>query len=210
MDQVKVVIFDCDGVMFDSKRANEAYYNQILKHFNKRAMMNEEECDFVHMHTADESVAYLFRNDPSLREAAQAYRKKIDYIPFIPHMEMESYLIPFLEYLRPTYNTAISTNRTDTMNHVLSSHGLEGYFDLVVSALDVQRPKPHPESLLKILRYFKITPEKALYIGDSEVDQAASEAAGVPLVAYKNRRLSARYHIEHFKELENMIEGLAN
>lgn len=200
-----MVIFDCDGVMFDSKRANEAYYNQILKRFNKREMMNEDECNFVHMHTADESVAYLFRDDPSLREAAQAYRRGIDYLPFIPYMEMESYLIPFLEYLRPAYNTAISTNRTDTMKHVLSSHGLEGYFDLVVSALDVQKPKPHPESLHKILRYFKITPQEALYIGDSEVDQAASEAAGVPLVAYKNKRLSADYHIEHFKELEELL-----
>lgn len=205
MNQVKVVIFDCDGVMFDSRKANEAYYNQILKRFKKREAMNEDECNFIHMHTADESVAYLFRDDPSLREAAQAYRREIDYLPFIPYMEMESYLIPFLEYLRPAYNTAISTNRTDTMKHVLSSYGLEGYFDFVVSALDVQRPKPHPESLHKILRYFKITPKEALYIGDSEVDQAASEAAGVPLVAYKNKRLSADYHIEHFKELEELL-----
>ncbi len=205
MNHVKVVIFDCDGVMFNSRSANEAYYNQILRRFKKRATMNEDECNFVHMHTADESVAYLFRDDPRLRDAAQAYRKEIDYVPFIPYMEMEPYLIPFLEYLRPTYSTAISTNRTDTMKHVLSSHGLEGHFDFVVSALDVQRPKPHPESLHKIMRYFKITPEEALYIGDSEVDQAASEAAAVPLVAYKNRSLSADYHIEHFKELEKLL-----
>jgi HAD superfamily hydrolase (TIGR01549 family) len=204
MPQLKVVIFDCDGVMFNSRRANEAYYNQILKHFN-REMMNEDECNFVHMHTADESVAYLFREAPGLRSAAQEYRKQIDYIPFIPYMAMASDLIPLLKYLRPAYHTAISTNRTDTMQHVLSMHGLEGYFDFVVSALDVERPKPYPESLQKILRHFKIRPEEAFYIGDSEVDQAASEAAGVPLVAYKNRKLSALYYIDSFRELEKII-----
>lgn len=207
--QVKAIIFDCDGVMFNSRKANEAYYNQILKRFNK-CPMNEDECNFVHMHTAEESIAYLFRDAPSLKTAAQSYRKEVSYIPFIPRMEMEPYLIPFLEYLRPTYKTAISTNRTDTLATVLSSHGLEDYFDCVVSALDVQRPKPHPEPLHKVLSYFQIAPEEAFYIGDSEVDQATSEAAGVPLVAYKNKRLAALYHIEHFKELENIVERLAN
>ena len=31
MSQLKLVIFDCDGVMFDSKNANKLYYNQILQ-----------------------------------------------------------------------------------------------------------------------------------------------------------------------------------
>ena len=104
MEQVKVVIFDCDGVMFDSKDANEAYYNQILAHFGKPPM-NSQQCKYVHMHTADHSVAYLFNDDPLL-EQALAYRHQISYFPFIPLMEMEPYLKAFLEYLRPTYKTA--------------------------------------------------------------------------------------------------------
>ena len=36
MNDVRVVIFDCDGVMFDSKDANTAYYNTILHHFDMR------------------------------------------------------------------------------------------------------------------------------------------------------------------------------
>ncbi|HEX9949261.1 MAG TPA: HAD hydrolase-like protein, partial [Thermodesulfobacteriota bacterium] len=31
---IKVIIFDCDGVLFDSKEANIAFYNQILSQFN--------------------------------------------------------------------------------------------------------------------------------------------------------------------------------
>ena len=29
MKNIKVVAFDCDGVMFDTMKANMAYYNQI-------------------------------------------------------------------------------------------------------------------------------------------------------------------------------------
>jgi phosphoglycolate phosphatase len=204
MEQVKVVIFDCDGVMFDSKDANEAYYNQILAHFGKPPM-NSQQSEYVHMHTADHSVAHLFSDDP-LVEQALAYRHQISYFPFIPLMEMEPYLKAFLEYLRPTYKTAISTNRSDTMNRVLLDHGLEAYFDLVISSLDVKYPKPHPESLIKILNHFSLSPHEAIYVGDSEIDELAAKAAGIPLVAYKNRDLSAALHVEHFKGLEILLD----
>ena len=204
MEQVRVVIFDCDGVMFDSKSANEAYYNHILAHFG-RHQMNSEQSDYVHMHTAEQSVAHLFRDDPGL-EQALAYRQQIDYLPFIPMMQMEPYLKAFLQYLQLGHNTAISTNRSDTMDRVLVDHGLKGYFDLVVSSLDVKRPKPDPESLIKILDYFGVLPNQAIYIGDSEIDELAAKAARVPLVAYKNQALSAAYHIGHFKEIEDFLE----
>jgi len=190
--------------MFDSKRANEAYYNHILVQFG-RPEMNKEECDYVHMNTAEQSVTYLFRNDPRLQDAL-AYWRGMSYLPFIPIMEMEPYLKAFLEYLRPAYKTAISTNRSDTMDPVLEEHGLKGYFDLVVSCLDVKHPKPDPESLIKILDYFGLSPEEAIYIGDSQIDEMAARAASVPLVSYKNPRLSAAFHVTHFKEIEALLE----
>jgi HAD superfamily hydrolase (TIGR01509 family) len=208
MKRVRAVVFDCDGVMFDSMKANEAYYNHILTHFGKPEM-NKEECDYVHMNTAEQSVTYLFRRDPKLEDAL-AYRRDMSYLPFIPVMEMEPYLKEFLEYLRPTYKTAISTNRSDTMGPVLKEHGLEGYFDLVVSCLDVKHPKPDPESLIKILDHFGLSPEEAIYIGDSQIDEMAANAAGVPLVGYKNPRLSAAFHVTHFKEIEDFLEESEN
>jgi len=204
MKRVKAVVFDCDGVMFDSMKANEAYYNHILAQFGKPDM-SKEECDYVHMNTAERSVTYLFRNDPKLEDAL-AYWHSMNYQPFIPIMEMEPYLKEFLEYLRPTYKTAIATNRSDTMPDVLKDHGLEGYFDLVVTCLDVKHPKPHPESLIKILDHFGLSPEEAIYIGDSQIDEMTANAAGVPLIGYKNPRLSATFHVTHFKEIEEFLE----
>lgn len=204
MQHVKVIIFDCDGVMFDSKKANEAYYNHILAHFRKPPM-KKQQFEYVHMHTAEDSLAYLFSDDPRLEEAI-AYRHHMSYFPFIPMMRMEPYLKTFLKHLSPTYKTAIATNRSDTMNQVLAEHRLEGYFDLVVSSLDVKRPKPDPESLLKILDHFGLLPDEAIYIGDSKIDESAAKAAGIRLVAYKNRKLSAIHHAQHFKEIEILLK----
>ena len=204
MKNIKVVAFDCDGVMFDTMKANMAYYNQILDHFGRPAMTTEQFA-FSHMHTADQSIAYLF-NDMESFEAAQAYRKNMSYLPFLKYMVIEPYLKPLLEKIRPRYKTAVATNRSDTMDSVLSEHGLEGHFDLIVSAADVDRPKPHPDPLIKILEHFIIDPHHSIYVGDSKLDEIAAKAAGMPFVAYKNRSLSADFHIQSLKEVEGILE----
>ncbi len=203
MENIKVVAFDCDGVLFDTEKANMAYYNQVLNHFDLPAM-TKEQFVFTQMNTVDQSLAYLFEDKTTL-EAAQTFRKNMSYIPFLKFMEIEPYLKPMLEKLRPVFKTAIATNRTDTMDRVLIEHNLTEFFDLVITASDVNRPKPDPEPLVKILEYFGLEPRQMIYIGDSELDELAAKAAGVPMVAYKNTFLSADFHIESLKELENIL-----
>jgi len=59
MVSFKVVAFDCDGVLFDTEQANRVYYSNILQHFGK-PVVTDEQFTFVHMHTVFESLAYLF------------------------------------------------------------------------------------------------------------------------------------------------------
>ena len=200
---IKAVIFDCDGVMFDTVKANTEYYNRILRHFGK-SEMTPVQFDFIQMHTVTESISFLFKDADSIR-AAQAYRNKMGYGPFYQLMEIEPDLKPLLKNIGPRFKTAIATNRSDTIGRVLEVHGLNGYFDLVVSSLDVPRPKPHPDPLLKVTGHFNIEPHQAIYIGDSELDQQAAEAAGMPLVAYQNRTLTAVAHIDRLNEVETLI-----
>jgi len=204
MEHIKVVAFDCDGVMFDTTKANMAYYNEILQHFD-RPTLTPDQFAYCHSHTGDQSIAHLFNDEKSFK-AAQNYRKSMSYIPFLKYMVLEPYLKPLLEKLRPRYKTAIATNRSDTMDKVLIEHGLEGYFDLVVSSSDVDRPKPYPDPLIKILEYFEIEAYKSLYVGDSELDEIAAKAAGVPFVAYQNRSLCANFHIKSLKEITEILD----
>jgi len=203
MKNIKIVAFDCDGVMFDTKESNTAYYNQILDHFGRPAL-TADQFAYCHSHTADQAIAKLFDGEESFR-AAQSYRKSMSYLPFLKYMEIEPYLKPLIETLRPRYKTAVATNRSDTMDHVISEHGLEGYFDLVVCASDVDHPKPHPDQLIKILKHFGIEPRDSLYVGDSELDEIAAKAAGVAFVAYKNRSLSADFHIQSLKQIAEIL-----
>ena len=203
MKRIRVVAFDCDGVMFDTETVNKAYYNQILQHVNKPAL-TPDQFSFVHMHTADEAISHLFPDKAEAVEA-NAYRKQMPYLPFLEKMEIEPYLKPLLHRLRPAYPTAIATNRTNTIQAVLEAHGLADLFDFVVSAWDVDHPKPHPDPLNKILRHFDIEPDQLLYVGDSELDQIAAEAAGAILVAYKNSSLRSDFHITSLKEMEQIL-----
>jgi HAD superfamily hydrolase (TIGR01509 family) len=202
-DGIRAVVFDCDGVLFDTTRANSAYYNRILAHLG-HPPLTPEQFRFCHMHTVDRSLEYLFAPHGQV-DRAQAYRRHMGYRPFVPLMILEPTLRRLLARLGPPLRTAVATNRTDTMDAVLESHGLEGAFDLVVTSAHVAHPKPAPDMLLKVLDHFGLGPRQAVYVGDSEVDEAAAAAAGIPLVAYGNRRLKAAWHVERLAEVGALV-----
>jgi HAD superfamily hydrolase (TIGR01549 family) len=204
MKDFKVVAFDCDGVLFDTEQANWAYYNHILRHFGKPAM-TPEQFAYAHQHTLNESIAYLFNDQESIA-AVYDYRETMDYGAFLNLLKIEPYLVQLLTKIRPELKTAIATNRSDTMDRLLSEFELSDYFDLVVTSFDIQHPKPHPDSLFKILDYFDIESHQVLYIGDSQVDAEAARAAKIPFVAFRNEALQTEYHIENLKQLEEILE----
>ena len=204
MVNYKVVAFDCDGVMLDTEQANRVYYSNILQHFGRPAL-TDEQFAFVHMHTVFESLAYLFPEDEALA-VAHDFRKTMDYQQYLSYLKVERHLVSLLEKLRPQFKTAIATNRSDTMNGLLAAFELDGYFDLVVTASDVERPKPYPDVLLKISDHFKLPPDQVIYIGDSRLDELAARAAGMPLVAYRNPELSAKYYVNGLNEIEGLLE----
>lgn len=203
MATLKLVIFDCDGVMFDSKDANRKYYNHLLEKFGYPVMDREAE-DYVHSHNVLASVAYIFRHSPHEIDRVNAYRQAVDYTPFLQYMRIEPDLKEFLRFLQPQFHTAISTNRSTTMDAVMQMHQLEPYFDLVVTSLDVQQPKPHAEALLKILDHFHLAADQAVYIGDSMVDREHTAAVGMRLIAFKNPVLPADYHVDCFLDIPRL------
>ena len=199
-----LIIYDCDGVLIDSRRSNEAFYNHILGHFGLPPL-TPEQLEIVHADTAQQAVDFLFGHTPWL-EAAQDYQRHIDNAPFLALIRPEPHVREVLARLRPAYHTAIATNRGKSLAPVLKTLELDGLFDLTVSCYDVSRPKPHPECLQKILRHFRLRPDEALYVGDSEVDRLVAREAGVPLAAYKNPGLQARYHLKDHLELLQLLE----
>lgn len=161
------------------------------------------------MHTSDESMEHIF-SGTSYLEQAQSYRMQINYSPFIKDMVIEPGLKELLRILRPEYGLAVATNRGDTIEKVLEYYGLTGLFDIVVSSLDVQKPKPDPESIYKVLDFFKVSPKQAIYVGDSLVDCQTARAAEVLFVSYKNEALDTPWKVEGLMEIIGVIRAMSN
>ena len=200
-----VIIFDCDGVMFDSRQANINFYNHLLVRFDLPPM-DEEEIHYVHMATGRDSTKYIFRKTPHFEEA-DAYRLQMDYTPFIKDMIIAPGLEDLLLKLQPEFHLAVATNRSNTIDEVLGQNNLTGLFDMVVSSLNVKHPKPHPESILKILSFFELMPTEAIYIGDSSVDYETARDADVCFVAYGNDQLKAPFKVHTMGEVEEVIRA---
>ena len=203
MSEIKLVVFDCDGVMFDSKNANLHFYNHVRARFN-HPPMDDEELEYVHMHHVMDSINHIFRLWPEEQEEAHRYRESLDYKDFIKHMVIEPDLVQFLEYITPSCRTAISTNRTTTMSTLLDIFDLNKHFGLVVTAMDVENSKPHPDALLKILAHFNLGVDESIFIGDSTVDLEHAESVGMRMIAFKNPELSAEYHVNSFMEITRL------
>jgi phosphoglycolate phosphatase len=204
---LKLIAFDCDGVLFDSRQANIAFYNAILAQFGQ-PRLSPAATDFVHSHTVFESLEYLFQGYPDL-DAVRQFTRSLDYHPYIHMMVEEPHLREFLQFLRPQFASALATNRTTTTGAVLKYHRLEDQFDLVVSAQDVSQPKPHPESFWRILEHFSLKPEQAIFIGDSRVDEEFARNAGVLMVAYRNPELQADFYLDSFAGGPALVTDLA-
>jgi FMN phosphatase YigB (HAD superfamily) len=86
----------------------------------------------------------------------------------------------------------------------MKMHDLESYFDLVVTSLDVEQPKPHIEGLVKILNHFQLSASEAVYIGDSMVDREHTAGVNMRLISFKNPDLPAEYHVNRFLEIPNL------
>jgi phosphoglycolate phosphatase len=204
----EVIAFDCDGVLFDSKEANVAFYSYILKHLG-RPPVHHDQYEFIHMHPVRESLRYLIGEGASFEKAFE-FAQSIDFEQFNACLRPEPGLVNLLEQAQTYYHTALATNRTVSTRQVLAHFHIEQYFDLVVSASDVSFPKPHPEIMERIMGVFEVSPQQILFVGDSAVDEAMALTTGVFFVAYKNKDLQAQLHISHFQELQPVLFSDAN
>jgi len=77
---------------------------------------------------------------------------------------------------------ALATNdeRKDT-EAIVSHLDMNGLFDIVLCAGEVDPAKPHPETIFVICRKLSVPPQEALMVGDSIADMMMGKKAGVAL-----------------------------
>ena len=179
-DALRLIILDCDGVLFDSFEANVAFYDSILTAMGEPPL-DERGRDLCHRLSGPQLWDHLYAGNP-LHQRAKEIAARADYTPFYALMRPMPALKDTLGRLSTHCPLALATNRGRTVGGVLQSFQLERYFAIRVGILDVPRPKPAPDVLLACLERAAVPAAAAVFVGDTLVDRDAALAAGVPYV----------------------------
>jgi HAD superfamily hydrolase (TIGR01509 family) len=205
--KIRCVVYDCDGVLFDSLEANTKLYNDLCALVG-RGSLKEEEMQYVHTHTVFEALHFIFGKENDLEKKALEIlkQKQVDLKNYVMFLKMEPHLLQALETLKEKgVLRAINTNRTTSMKYIMERFNLWPYFEMVVTALDVKNPKPHPESIEKIIQELNLNKEEAVFVGDSDVDQQTAKSSGIKFIAYKNRNIQNDAYIEDHLDVLKLL-----
>lgn len=81
------------------------------------------------------------------------------------------------------YRLGCITNKVERYTlPLLKGIGIAHYFDIVLAGDTLPEKKPHPMPLFHAAKFFGITTEQLLLVGDSLSDAQAARAAGCPII----------------------------
>jgi len=181
---IKLVIFDLDGTLVNAYKAVSQSVNYTLNSLGfagrsdleiKRSVGGGDRKLMVHFvgeGLADRAIA-VYRPHHT-----QALKVK-GAVKLLPGS------LETLKYLKAQgYKTAIASNRpTKFTRIILKVLGIMPFFDVVLCADRVEKPKPDPEILWDIASRLKIDRKEVLYIGDMTIDVNCARRAGVRMAA---------------------------
>ena len=204
---ISLVIFDCDGVLFDSAGANVAYYNAVLERLG-RPPLDEAWSRRAHFLSSNQLYEAMFGADSAVGAEALRVGREIDYGPFYRLMRPMPDLEHVLQVLAPHYRLAMATNRGGTAAGVVREFDLGRWLSLTVGANDVARAKPHPDMLLRCLEHFRVPATAAAYVGDSETDHQAALAANIPFIGF-GPTAPAPHRVHALRELPALLTSFS-
>ena len=213
---IKAVIFDMDGVLIDSEIIYLDHMYEKLK--IKYPQINREALFAVVGSTTKrtmEIISDVIGEDVNSHMFQELYAElwvdcRLDY-PSILRKEVPDIL---KELHRRGYQVALasSTSRAG-IDDVLTSCGLKGDFDYIVSGEEFKESKPNPEIYLHTADTLKREPKECLVVEDSTYGIMAGHGAGMTVASVIDDRFSfdrslADYSINGLWEILDVLEEL--
>ena len=186
----KAAVFDLDGTLLDTLEDLYFSVNRALAHFALPERTKEEVQAFV----GNGVEMLMVRAIPSGREnplfaPCLQYFKEDYALHSLDHTAPYPGIISLLNKLNARgIQCAVVSNKFDAAVKELVEHF---FYGLVVCARGERlgiRPKPAPDTVLAVLKELRIPPQKAVYIGDSDVDVLTSQNCCMPCISAKERR----------------------
>lgn len=184
---IKAVIFDKDGVIFDTE---PCYCASNIYALEKQGIrMGEEE--YYECWTRNGGTLEKFLEMKEIKCDIEKIRR--DRTQFMRELIRKN--LPLIKgaddvvrNIRSAYPTSLVTSSSrESTDFILGLSGLGSYFDPIITAQDVTRTKPHPECFLLAASRLGVESWEAVVIEDAEKGVVAAKRAGMKCIAIPNR-----------------------
>jgi phosphoglycolate phosphatase len=189
MDKPTMVLIDVDGTLVDSVPDLTYCVDEMMKRLDMPAHGEAKVRNWV-----GNGVERLVRRalvgqldgEPDEALYEQAYPIFLEL--YRDNTSKRSCLYPGikegLDYLKTEgYKMGCVTNKAAQFTEpLLKDLGVYDYFSIVISGDTLPQKKPDPAPLLHAAKFFNVSPEQAMMIGDSISDVKAARAAGFRIV----------------------------
>lgn len=209
------MIFDFDGVIADSEPCHFAATNEVLADFGTQISKEEYYSDYLGFTDYElfEAIAKGHKTDYKGISIEQLVERKAG--AFEKLIGRRGHLIDgiaeFIEQLKKA-KIKVAVNSGATLADIkimLAGAVFENYFDVIVSADDVAKGKPDPQSYLLTLKKLNavsdspISARQCVVIEDSRWGIISAKKAGMYVVAVTNS-----YPTEELKDAELIIDSV--
>lgn len=189
----KLVIFDLDGVLIDSRETHYESLNRALSSIDDKYVITREE----HLSTYDglptnQKLKMLTERKglPVNLHDLVWKLKQDETIDIFSVLHPDQQLIDFFKELKSKkYKLAVASNSVrNTVKIILLKLGILEYIDYYVSNEDVSRNKPFPEMYWKCMVALNALPKDTVIIEDSHIGRQGATDSGAHLVPVENRQ----------------------
>jgi beta-phosphoglucomutase len=211
------VIFDFDGVLVDSEKLHYQAFNRTLTKFNYQLSIRDYYDKFLGL--SDQELLRVVDKEGKLSLSNQQFEKLLGDKANL-FKEMAATEAGIIEGV-PQFINMLACNKIPMgicsgallpeIEMILKGAMLREFFEVIVSAEQVEKGKPDPEGFtlaLKLLNkklHKSIKPENCVVIEDSHWGLEAAKAARMRAVAITNS-----YAAEHLKPADKIIANLAD
>ena len=189
----KLIVFDLDGVLVDSKTIHFDALNTALKKVDLSYVITEEEQQNIYEGLPTKEKLNLLNKNKGLPKDKFDYiwkvKQEITSTMFL-NIPQDKDLIKLLTIIKNNnIHIAVASNSIKkTLLECLAGLGIIEMIDYVISNEDVKRPKPHPEMYWKAMSYFGVIADETVIFEDSLVGKLAARDSKANLIEVKNRR----------------------
>lgn len=178
----KAVIFDMDGIIFDSERCVMKCWKEVADKYNIPDI--EEaciECTGINTALTTEKMYNRYGKDFPYLEYREEMRALFQSRYSDGRLPMKPGVIELLDALKAAGKkiALASSTREEMVRKELTEAGLISYFDELVCGDMVTNSKPDPEIFLKACELLGVLPEEAYGIEDSHNGIRSSNGAGL-------------------------------